>query len=331
MRKVVADKIAEQVAEWAHQGLIDRDMADLLNERYEADVTAGRVLLRWLGFLAVFLLTMSVLGFIGMALGEAAAYLASPMLAGLAYVLWVKGTGMAVDPKQTYSTSGAVLVTFSLMVGFGALVTTYYVLGGRESGNAIAVMMAIAAAAAFFTAYRYGLRWPLLIGILLGFHALGHMHFYGGRGSYFMGIADERVTFVVAVAAIVLGMWHERAVEKDLDNATVGFGRIYINIGLLYANMSLWFLTIPRDELLAVMVFTAAGVAQLVLGGRFHDGRFTGYGIVFLSINLYTRMFENFWDEVSKGTFLLISGSVAIVVGYLFEKRAKKLHEEGLS
>jgi hypothetical protein len=327
MRKVVADKIAEQVAEWAHQGLIDSNMAAVLNERYEADVTVGRVLLRWLGFLAVFLLAMSVLGFIAMVMGEAAAYLASPMLAGLAYVLWTKGTAMAVDPKQTYATSGAVLVTFSLMVGFGALATTYFVLGGRESGSAIAVMMAMTAAAALYTAYRYGLRWPLLIGILMAFHALGHMHFYGGRGSYFMGIADERVTFVVAVAAIVLGMWHERAVEKDLDNATVGFGRIYINIGLLYANMSLWFLTIPRGELLAVMVFTAAGVAQLVLGGRFHDGRFTGYGIVFLSINLYTRMFENFWDEASKSAFLLVAGSVAIVAGYLLEKRAQSIRK----
>jgi len=331
MRKVVADKIAEQVAEWGHQGLINSDLQAVLNERFEADVTVGRVLLRWLGFLAVFLLATSVLGFIGIAMGEAAAYLASPMLAALAYTLWIKGTSMAVDPKQTYATSGAVLVTFSLMVGFGALVTTYFVLGGRESGNAIAVMMAITAAAAFFTAYRYGLRWPLLIGILLAFHALGHTHFYGGRGSYFMGIADERVTFVVAVAAIVFGMWHERAIEKDLDNASVGFGRIYINIGLLYANMSLWFLTIPRGELLAVMVFTAAGVAQLVLGGRFHDGRFTGYGIVFLSINLYTRMFENFWDEASKGTFLLMSGSIAMVAGYFLEKRARSMRMAGES
>jgi len=331
MRKVVADKIAEQVAEWGHQGLIDSDLQAVLNERYEADVTVGRVLLRWLGFLAVFLLASSVLGFIGMALGEAAAYLASPLLAGLAYVLWTQGTSMAVDPKQTYATSGAVLVTFSLMVGFGALVTTYFVFGGRESGNAIVVMMAITGAASFYTAYRYGLRWPLLIGILLAFHALGHAHFYGGRGNYFMGIADERVTFVVAVAAIVFGMWHEKTVEKNLDTATVGFGRIYINIGLLYANMSLWFLTIPRDELVAVMVFTAAGIAQLILGGRFHDGRFTCYGIVFLSINLYTRMFENFWDEVSKGTFLLASGSIAMIAGYLLEKRAQSIRKVGES
>lgn len=331
MRKNVADKIVAEVAEWGHQGLIGSDLLAILNERYAADVTVGRVLMRWLGFMAVFLLAASVLGFIGLSLGDAGVYLASPLLAGFAYVLWTQGIRMATDPKQTYATSGAVLVTFSLMVGMGALATTWVVFGGGESRAAFAIMLAVTSAAAIFTAYRHGLRWPLLLGVLLAYHALGHMHFYGGRGSYFMGIADERITFVAAVAAIVFGMWHERSVENDLDNATVGFGRIYIVLGLLYANMSLWFLTLPRGGLLAVMVFTAGGIAQLVLGGRFHDGRFTGFGIVFLSINIYTRMFENFWGDVSKGMFLLASGSIALIAGYLFEARARKLRAEGKS
>lgn len=78
MRKVVADKIAEQVAEWGQQGLIASDLRAVLNERYTVDATVGRLLLRWLGFLAEFLLAMSVLGFIGLVLGEAASYFASP-------------------------------------------------------------------------------------------------------------------------------------------------------------------------------------------------------------------------------------------------------------
>lgn len=331
MRKVVADKITDQIADWGHRGLIDGELLAVLQERYQSDVSVGRVLMRWLGFLAVFLLAASVLGFIGMAMGEAAAYLASPLLAAFAYILWTQGTRMATDPKQAYATSGAVLVTFSLMVGFGALVTTYFIVGGDENNGAFAVMLGLTAGAAFFTAYRYGLRWPLLLGVLLAFHALGFMHFYGGRGSYFLNIADERVTLIAAVAAVVLGMWHERTLEKNFDNAMIGFGRIYIIVGLLYANMSLWFMTIPHGKLVAVIVFAAAGVAQLILGGRFHDSRFTGFGIVFLSINIYTRMFESFWDEASKGIFLFASGGVAIVAGYLFEKRARTLRIENES
>ena len=331
MRKLVTDEIVKHVAEWGHQGLIDSDTLATLQDRYQSDVSVGRVLLRWLGFVAVFLLAMSILGFIGLTLGEASAYLASPLLAGVAYALWVQGTRMATDPKQTYATSGAVLVSFSLLVGLGALATTYFVFGGRDTGNAYALMLAITSAAAFYTAYRYGLRWPLLMGILLAFHAIGHMHFYGGRGNYFLAIADERLTLAISAAAIVFGMWHERVREGNLDGVHVGFGRIYIIVGLLYANMSMWFLTIPRGELAAILFFTAGGIAQLVLGARFHDGRFTGFGIVFLGINLYTRMFEGFWDEISKGTFLLIAGLIAMIVGYVFERRAQKLREAGES
>ena len=328
MRKVLADKIAEHVADWGHRGLIDADLLALLQERYQSDVSAGRVLLRWLGFLAVFLLAVSVLGFIGLALGKAAAYLAPPLLAVFAYVLWTQGTEMATNPKQTYATSGAVLLTFSLMVGFGALATAYALAGGPDHELAYAAMLVITAAASLYTAYRNGLRWPLLLGILLAFHALGLVHSYGGHGRYFLSIADEKSTCVAAVAAIVLGMWHERTLEQNPDSALVGFGRIYIVLGLLYANLSLWLLSIPHGGLSAVLAFSAAGVAQLVLGGRFHDGRFTGFGIVFLSINIYTRLFESFWDEASKGSLLLVSGAVALVAGYLFEKRARSLRAQ---
>ncbi len=116
MRKVVAEKIAGQVADWSHSGLIDAELSATLKARYQTDVSMGRVFVRWLGFLAVTMLGMSVLGFIGMAMGEASQFLAPFVLGGAAYVLWTKGVAMAADPQQQYPTSGAVLVTFSLLV-----------------------------------------------------------------------------------------------------------------------------------------------------------------------------------------------------------------------
>lgn len=327
MRRAVAEKLANEVADWGHRGLIDSDLQALLSERYASDVTLGRILLRWLGFIAVMLLAASVLGFIGTVVGEAAAYLAPPLLGGAAFILWQKGTAMAVDPTQRYATSGAVLVTFSLFVGFAAIMIFYALADGGNNRYAVPVMMLVVSAAAFVTAYRYGLRWPLLIGILMAFHALGHMHSYGGRGSYFMGIADERITLVVAVISLLTGMWHERTVEIQEKRLT-GFGHVFIVFGLLYANMSFWFLSLPRGKLLAVLFFAGAGIAQLVAGARFHDGRFIGFGIVFLAINLYTRMFESFWNEMSKGTFLLLAGGIALVIGVFFERRARDLRAE---
>jgi len=325
MRKVVAEKIAGQVADWSHRGLIDAELSARLNARYATDISMGRVFVRWLGFLAVTMLGMSVLGFIGMTLGEASQFLAPIVLGAAAYLLWAKGAAMAVDPQQHYPTSGAVLVTFSLIVCFAALMAVLVVFGAENSRTAVPIIMFLTSGAAIYTAYRFGLRWPLLLGVLLAFHALGNLHSYGGGGRYFMGIQDERLTFLVAVVSIAFGMWHEQSVEHDLTRRNVGFGQVYIVFGLLYANMALWFLSIPSQELLFTLLFTAAGVAQIVMGGRLHDGRFTGFGIVFLSINIYTRMFEQFWDDLSKGAFFLIAGGMAMVVGIAFELRARSL------
>lgn len=328
MRKVVAEKVANEIAEWGHRGLIDAELLTQLQERYSIDISMGSVLLRWLGFFAVTLLAMSVLGLIGMSMGKAAQYLAPFILGALAAGLWIKGTDMASDPLQRFPTSGAVLVTFALLTAFSSLITAYGVFGGDDWRYAVPVLMMVTAGMAFFTAYRYGLRWPLILAVLLAFHALGNMHAYGGHGRYFMGIQDERLTLLIAIISIGFGMWHEKNLERDLNRREVGFGQVYIVFGLLYANLSLWFLTIPKGELAFVLAFAAAAIAQIILGGRFHDGRFTGFGIVFLAINIYTRMFESFWNEMSKGAFFLMCGVIAMVVGALLEYRARSLQQE---
>ena len=325
MRKVVAQKLVNEVSDWGHAGLIDGELLNTLNQRYASDMTMGRVLLRWLGFLAVFLLGMSVLGFIGMALGEAMMYVAPILLGGLAAVAWTFGVRFATDPTQRFATSGAVLVTVSFFVAFGALATAYGLAEGDAWGVAVPSMMGMVAAAAILTAYRHSLRWPLLVGVLLIFHAVGNRHGYWGHGAYFMGIRDEWLMLSVAIAASVLGVWHERFVEADENHRHVGFGHVYVVTGLLYANLSLWFLSIPGREISLALLFAFGGILQLIIGARLHDGRFSGFGIVFLSINIYTRMFEGFWDEMSKGTFFLIAGIIAIVAGSAFEARAKKL------
>lgn len=327
MRKAIAQKLANEIADWRHRGLIDNDTEALLRKRYTSERTIGRVLLRWLGFLALLLLAGSALGFIGVMMGESSLYLAPPLLAAAAAALWRQGTRMATDPTQQYATSGAVLVTFSFFVVFAAIMIVFSLANLESERGSISLAMCVVGAAALVTAYRYGLRWPLLVGILMLFHAIGYAHRYGGSGSYFMGIDDERLTAVIAIVAIVLGLWHERQFEAE-NSRRVGFGHVYIVFGLLYLNLSLWFLSLPRGQLLATLVFSATGIAQLVAGARLHDGRFVGFAIVFLSINLYTRLFESFWNEISKGSFLLLAGSLALVLGIAFERRARTLNAE---
>jgi len=328
MRKIVAEKLSDQISDWGHRGLISNELLAVLKTRYSTDATLGRILLRWLGFLAVYMLGLSILGTISLALGEVALYLAPFTIGAIAYFMWIKGTQMATDPEQHYPTSGAVLVTVGLLAGFAALIMLYQLFDNTDLDKVVPYILLIVGAAAFFTAYRYGLRWPLTLGVLLVFHGLGNMHSYGGHGSYFLGVQDERLTLIVALTSIVFGMRHEKVIEKDLNRREVGFGQVYIVFGLFYANLCLWIISLPQGQLEAVLIFSAACVAQIIFGGKFHDGRFIGFGIVFLSINIYTRMFENFWDELSKGAFFLISGAIALAIGIAFELRAKKIKAE---
>lgn len=327
MRKAVASKIVNEVANWGHAGHIDAALLKTLNERYNSDMTMGRVLLRWLGFAALFMLAMSVFGSIGLLLGSAVLFLGPLVLGAMAVAAWRFGVRMATDPTQRFATSGAVLVTFSLILCFAALLTLYAAFGGENWSMITPFLMVVVGIAALGTAYRHRLRWPLLLGVLFLFHALGSQHGYWGRGAYFFGVKDEWLMLGFATAVVALGLWHEKSYEADTEHDHLGFGHVYIIIGLLYANMSLWILSIQGRELALTLLFAAASIAQIVIGARLHDSRLTGFGIVFLAINIYTRMFEGFWDTLSKGTFFLLAGLLAVVAGIAFEARARKLRD----
>ena len=157
---------------------------------------------------------------------------------------------------------------------------------------------------------------------MLFFHGLGGWHAYGGQGAYFASIQDERLMALAALAAILVGLWHEHWLENGPLWRCVGFGALYLIFGLLYLNLSLWFLTLFGKPLDWMLTFTAAAIAQIIVGARLRDARFTGFGIVFLAIDLYTRFFEHFWDQLSAGAFFLVAGALAMALGYGFERQA---------
>lgn len=327
MRKIVAEKLLHEVAEWGHAGLLEPVALATLRKRYDSAMSLGRVLLRWLGFAALFLLGSSVLGLITLVAGDGMLFVAPLLLAGFAAAAWIFGVRFATDPLQRFAISGSVLVTLSFLLLLGALLTAYGAVGGARWQHAVAIMMVLTAGAAILTAYQHGLRWPLALGVLCLFHALGNRHGYWGSGSYFLNIQDEWLMLLAASASVALGVWHERVCEASDASKELGFGHLYVIFGLLYANLSLWILSLGGQHGILIGLFALACVFQLVLGARLHDGRFTGFGIVFLSINIYTRMFEHCWDDTSKGLFFLACGLPAVIAGIVFEARAKRLRD----
>ena len=320
MRSITREVLTREITDWHQQGLIDRSLLDALLPRYETQGRFLAALLKWIGLFALFQLGLAVLAAIA-ALAESA-LLAALLLAGVAIGSWRFGVRMATDPQRRHPFTGSVLVTASLAAAFGVFMLLNIALNGDADGRSIPAILVLTGILSALTAYRHHLRWPLLLALLLFFHGLGAWHSYGGHGAYFANIQDERLMAVIALATIGLGVWHERVLESGVLRHCVGFGGLYLIFGLLYLNLSLWFLSLFGHPLGWVLIFTAAGIAQIVAGARLHDARFTGFGIVFLSIDLYTRFFEHFWDRLSAGAFFLIAGSLAMLLGYGFERQA---------
>ncbi|MEZ5580198.1 MAG: hypothetical protein R3F40_12755 [Candidatus Competibacteraceae bacterium] len=319
MRPITHDLLTREVTAWHQQGLIDRPLLETLLPRYESSGRFLAALLKWLGLFAIFQLGLAVLAFIAMA--SESALVAAMLLTAVGAGLWYFGVRFATDPHQAHPFTGSVLITASLAAAFGVFMLLQIALLGSDSaGRNVPLIVLLTGVLATLTAYRYHLRWPLLLGLLLFFHGLGAWHAYGGHGAYFAHIQDERLMAVAALVAIGLGLWHERRLELGPLRRCIGFGGLYLIFGLLYLNLSLWFLTLPRGPLVWVLTFTAAGIAQIIVGARLHDARFTGFGIVFLAIDLYTRYYERFWDSLSLGLFFLLGGALAMAFGFACER-----------
>ena len=320
MLPTTRELLTREVTDWHQQGLINRPLLDLLLARYATHGRFLAALLKWLGLFAIFQLGLAVLVFIAM-MAESA-LLAALLLGGVGVGLWWFGVQWATDPRQHHPFTGSAMVTASLAAAFGTFVLLHIALNGDDAmGRIIPTIMLLTGILGALTAYRYRLRWPLLLALLLFFHGLGAWHAYGGRGAYFANIQDPKLMALTALVAILLGLWHERRLETGPLRRCAGFGGLYLIFGLLYLNLSLWFLTLFGRPLDWILAFTAAGIAQIIAGARLRDARFTGFGIVFLAIDLYTRFFEHFWDRLALGVFFLVAGALAMAFGYIFERQ----------
>jgi hypothetical protein len=324
MRKATSGLLARESADWHHRGLISAALSEQLGLRYDRQGSAFSGLIAWLGFAAVFLLGMAILTMIGVLTHSAG--VGGVLLGAVAVGLWYGGIRMATDPAQRHPVTGSALVTIGLAAAYGAM-ALLVMIGNDDAfnGSRLFSLLIVAGVLGMATAYVYHLRWPLLLALLCVFHGLGAWHAYAGDGAYVADIQDPPTMALIAAMCAAFGLWHQHAEERELTRYA-GFGRLYVIFGLIYLNCSLWFLTLnvySEDRTLPwVLCFSAVCIAQIVLGARLKNGKLTGFGIVFLGIDLYTRFFEQFWDRLSMGLFLLMAGLSGVLLGWLFEKRA---------
>lgn len=327
MRTTTKQLMIHEIAGWQQRGLIDRSTQVRLSEPYQRPGQGLSTVLQWLGIGAVLLMGMAILGSLGLVSQSIIVAALLLFLAGV--VLWWIGLRLARDPARRMPVTGVAILTVGLMLIGGSLV-----LGGladeRGGLDRSPLALLVTALLSVATAYRYRLRWPLLLGLLCAFHGLGSWERYAGGGLYLFDIQDPRAMAVIAGLAALMGLWHQQAEEGPLRHFS-GFGRLYVIFGLLYFNCSLWFLSLGSyyspETGFWTLLFTLGGVSQLVLGARFKHPSFTGFAVVFLGIDLYTRFYEHAWNRLSVAAFFVAAGVLGILLGWLFERAALRARE----
>ncbi|WDG78626.1 hypothetical protein PUP68_14765 [Pseudomonas chlororaphis] len=328
MRKTTQQMLLHEIADWRHRGLIDAEAQQRLGALYERPEHRLSTVLQWLGIGAVLLIGMAVLGGVGLL---AESVLVGAVLFFAAGVgLWLIGARLARDPARRMPVTGVAILTIGLILMGASLLLGSSDSAANDFGN-LPLALLVTAALSIATAYGYRLRWPLLLGLLCVFHGLGSWERYGGSGTYYFGIQDPRSMAVIAALTALLGLWHQHAEDRALRRFS-GFGRLYVIFGLLYFNCSLWFLSLEdpyRQTLTWTLLFTLGAIAQLVLGAGFKHPSFTGFGVVFLGIDLYTRFYECAWEHLSAALFFAVAGAVGMLLGWLFERTALRAGEAG--
>ncbi|MDU8358890.1 hypothetical protein [Pseudomonas syringae group sp. J309-1] len=328
MRKTTQQLMVQNIADWQHRGLIDQQTQERLSAPYRRPNQLLSTVLQWLGIGAVLLIGMAILGGVSYLSESVALGVVLFSIAGV--TLWWVGVRLARDPAGRMPVAGVAILTIGLMLIGGSLLLSGV---GSDGGgyDRIPLALLVTALLSVATAYRYHLRWPLFLGLLCAFHGFGSWESYAGGGSYVFDIQDPRAMAVVAGLAALLGLWHQQAEEKPLRHFS-GFGRLYVIFGLLYFNCSLWFLSLDNysssQSGLSILLFTVGAISQLVIGARFKHPSFTGFGVVFLGINLYTRFYEHAWDRLSVAAFFAAAGVVGILLGWLFERAALRAKED---
>ncbi|TKB81752.1 MAG: DUF2157 domain-containing protein [Nitrospira sp.] len=138
--------------------------------------------------------------------------------------------------------------------------------------------------------------------------------YMSGWGAYYLGM-NYPLRFV-----LFGGLLTACALSMETHPLGQRFVRSTLTMGLLYLFIALWIMSIfgnygdmhswervKQIELFhwSILFGTAAGWA--IYHGLRHDNDITkGFGLTFLGINLYTRFFELFWNNLHKAVFFAL-------------------------
>ena len=324
----VKEHLRQDISVWFADGIIDETTLKILQERYESQRFGWIGVVKYLGITGGLFAFFGIVGMIT-AITQSGAF-AAIVLGGVGGGITYWGMRMAGDKIDRYAASSKVVLTLGVVLWTSAIGILADVIG-MEDEQVLIVVGLISLPIGFFLAYRSRNQYLLIVALLGFFHWIGSWNEMWGRSSYVFSVQDPHVMALVALAAIAVGVYHERKLYPKT-------GRFYVaweSLGLLYLNMSLLILSIwSRHETASIawiLVFTAATLAQIVLGSKWQNGLIRVFGITFFTINVFTRYHEFFWDQLQLGQYLLAGGMVLVILGVCTEFLVRMLRRKGVA
>lgn len=161
--------------------------------------------------------------------------------------------------------------------------------------------------------FRSQLIWLFAV-LCLGGWAGTKTGYISGGGAYFLGM-NYPLRFVLFGALMTLGAHYLKHYErfKPFHYTTFVMGLLYLFNALWilsifgnYGDIMSWYRASHIELFHWSFLFALVAIGSFVYGLKYDDATTRGFGLVFLFINLYTRFFEFFWNELHKGIFFSI-------------------------
>ncbi len=327
LRKAVRQRLRDDVSVWYMDGIVDDPTREYLLERYLSQQVGWIGIIKYIGVIGGLIAFFGILGmFAAMTESMVVAALLLAVTGGI-LVKW--GIRLDASVPARFTVSSKIVLTLGVVLGVGSVVTLFARMGFEEEMLAL-ISGIICIPIVFYLSYKYRNNYLLILSILSSFQWIGAWHAMLGRSAYVFALYDPVTISLVALVSVVIGIYHERC----LYPRTGGFYRVWEALGLLYLNMALLQLTIQVESTTArvvwIVIFTLAGIAQIVTGAVLSNGLFGNYGTVFYCINIFTRYHEFLWDALAGGWFFLLGGLLMFLCGAGVEIGVRQYRKRGL-
>ncbi len=158
---------------------------------------------------------------------------------------------------------------------------------------------------------RSGLVWWFAL-LSLGNAFGAETGYLSGWGAYWLGMSYP-IRFIAFGAVLIAAALLLRPLlaQRGLQRVSLAMGLLYLFIALWllsifgnYGDLDSWYSARQIELFHWSLLFGLAALAAIWLGLKHDDAMLRGFGLTFLGINLYTRLFEFFLGQHAEGGFL---------------------------